>query len=188
MANGKGKREKTNAPSIFIAKTYEILEVALPSFRTTTQISLSGIRKAHTLLSLMLTALNKKYCLFTSDTEISHRLWGNSTCTISTKYVTNKTRVFLNTVSLEEAPSIFSYIKTTFKEYQKKGMSQQESFRSYLWDELVTRNAFWKLWGYLWKKWNSETYRSSYLKGISSSHLKTNVRSYKKSTSLRFHC
>lgn len=62
-----------NGPSIFIAKTFEILEVASVLFRTTpTRISWFGMSKVRTLPSWTLIVSNRRYCLYTLGIEIFH--------------------------------------------------------------------------------------------------------------------
>lgn len=90
IVRGRWRKEKTSGPSIFISKTYEILEVCSHTFRMIyTQISPHGIQMELISLFLMWKDSNNRFYPSTLDIKTFHLSLDSSTCMIFTKFVMN---------------------------------------------------------------------------------------------------
>lgn len=156
-------------PSIFISKTFEILEVQVVWSRTIPiQWLLAGTRKEPTSPSKTSKSSSRKFCPSTSDTATSVLSSDSSTCMTSTKFEMNKTRASSSTVSSAETPSTFPFTQTPPQKHQKKRMFQQE-IQWYCWgSQLLSRDSLRSVW-WVWREaWQLETYLGCHWQPLSS--------------------
>ena len=125
---GRWKREKGGGPSIFIAKTFEILEVPNYPFRMINIMTqLVGIKMEPISPSQMSKDSNKKFFQPIFAIEIFPHLFVSSTCMISIRYAMNKTRAYSNIVNSVETRGIFSFTQATSQKHSQKRMHQQKN-------------------------------------------------------------
>lgn len=129
LRRGRWRREKMTGPSIFISKTFEILEVNPIFFRVTPTHRLQpGMRKEPISPFQTWIASSRRSCQSISGIEIFHPLSGSSTCMISTKFGTSKIRTSSSTDSSEGMLSNSFFIQTPPQKHQKKRMFQQKIY------------------------------------------------------------
>ena len=96
----RGRKQRVSSPSIFISKTFEILEVVQFLFRiTSTNRSSAGTPMGSPSSSTTWRSLSRRFSLFSSAIAIFHPLSASSICTTSTKYAMRPIRIFSSTSS-----------------------------------------------------------------------------------------